>query len=248
MILTKSQSTVRSLVQHATKSQVYDELEAPIPGSNSGSAAFQPTTGEVNLYPDPATFETQNPRFYADCEGMLGAEPVAAQHQKVWWKYGRRYLIEERDGKRIDRSTAVKTIYPKFLYIFSDVICMVTRNQKSWADTAVRLLEWSTVGAYNAVNQYALPALIIILNAPAVEDQRWVSEDQDQATEDFFKSVEQEIVENETLREMAKKVCPCSSFINLKRILICLSTERRQDNERTIPSKLLKCLCSLHPS
>lgn len=184
-----------------------DKLEAPVPGSDSGSASLLPTTGEVNLYYDPGTFGTKSPCFYADCEGMLGAEPAAAQHQKSWYKYGRRYLIEEIDGKQIDRSTAVKTIYPKFLYIFSDAICMVTRNQKSWANTAVKLLEWSAIGAHNTINQYALPAAIIILNQPTVEDERWVSEDQGAATRDFFDAVEQEIVENATLREMAQKVC-----------------------------------------
>jgi len=69
-----------------------------------------------------------------------------------------------------------------------------------------KLLEWSTIGAHNAVNQYALPAAIIILNGPTVEVDRWISENQDEVTEDFFKSVEQEIFESSTLREMAQKV------------------------------------------
>jgi len=195
------------LISNSKQESELDGLEAPVPGSDSGSASCIPTTGEVNLYSDPETFGTQSPRFYADCEGMLGAEPVAAQHQKSWNKCGRRYLIEEKDGKQIDRSTAVKTIYPKFLYIFSDAICMVTKNQRSWADTAVKLLEWSAIGARNTVNQYALPAAIIILNQPTVEDERWISEDQGATTEDFFNSIEQEIVENATLREMAQNVC-----------------------------------------
>jgi hypothetical protein len=195
------------LISNAKRGFELDELEAPVPGSDSGSHSFLPTTGEVNLYYDPETFGTKSPRFYADCEGMHGAEPAAAQHQKLWHKYGRPYLIEEKDGKQIDRSTAVKTIYPKFLYIFSDAICMVTKSHKSWAETAVTLLEWSAIGAQNTVNQYALPAAIIILNQPTVEAERWISEDQDAATQDFFDSVEQEIVENATLREMARKVC-----------------------------------------
>jgi hypothetical protein len=187
------------LISNANRNSAWDQLEAPVPGSDSGSSSFLPTTGEVSLDFDPATFGTESPRFYADCEGVLGAEPAAAQHQKIWQKHGWRYLIEERDGKPMDRSTAVKTIYPKFLYIFSDVICMVTRNQKSWTETAVRLLEWSAIGAQNTLNQYALPVAIIILNQPTVEDERWISEDQYAATRDFFSSVEQEIVENATL-------------------------------------------------
>jgi hypothetical protein len=177
-----------------------------VPGSQTGSSACLPTTGEVNLYVDPETFGTVVPHFFADCEGMFGGEPAAAQHQKEWSKYGRRYLLESKDGKQIDRKTAVMTIYPRFLYIFSDVICMVTRNQKAWADSAIKLLEWSLVGAHNTVNQSALPALIVVLNAPTIENEAWVSDDHDAATRDFFMSIEQEITENSTVREMAKKV------------------------------------------
>ena len=137
---------------------------------------------------------------------MLGGEPAAAQHQKDWSKDGRKYLLESKDGKQIDRKTAVMTIYPRFLYIFSDVVCMITRNQKAWADSAVKLLEWSLVGAHNTVNQYALPALIIVLNGPTIENEAWISDDHDVATRDFFTAIEKEISENTTLREMAKKV------------------------------------------
>ena len=137
---------------------------------------------------------------------MLGGEPAAAQYQKDWSKDGRKYLLESKDGKQIDRKTAVMTIYPRFLYIFSDVICMITRNQKAWADSAVKLLEWSLVGAHNTVNQYALPALIIVLNGPTIENEAWISDDYDVATRDFFTAIEKEISENITLREMVKKV------------------------------------------
>jgi len=83
---------------------------------------------------------------------------------------------------------------------------MVTRNQKAWADSAVKLLEWSLVGAHHTVNQYALPALIIVLNGPSIEKEEWVSDDFESATNDFFTSIEHEIRENTTLREMAKMV------------------------------------------
>ncbi|KAL9619192.1 MAG: hypothetical protein Q9160_006201 [Pyrenula sp. 1 TL-2023] len=82
---------------------------------------------------------------------------------------------------------------------------MVTRNQKAWADSAVKLLEWSRVGTHNTVNQYALPALIIILNGRAVENEAWISDDKDAATRDSFMTIENEIKENNTLREMAMK-------------------------------------------
>ncbi|KAK3936131.1 hypothetical protein QBC46DRAFT_367088 [Diplogelasinospora grovesii] len=189
---------IRSLIHNAAKWDMFDNLEAPVPGAQTGMSACLPTTGEVNLYLDPDTFGTAVPHFLADCEGMLGGEPAAAQHQKDWSKHGRRYLLESKDGKQIDRNTAVMTIYPRFLYIFSDVICMPGLM-------AVKLLEWSLVGAHNTVNQSALPALIIVLNGPTIENEAWISDDHDAATRDFFMAVEQEINENATLREMAKK-------------------------------------------
>ena len=82
---------------------------------------------------------------------MLGGEPVAAQYQTEWPRFGKKYLLESKDGKPIDRKSAVMTIYPRFLYIFSDVICMITGNEKAWADSAMKLLEWSVVGAHNMV-------------------------------------------------------------------------------------------------
>lgn len=194
------------MICNANRPDKFKNLVAPVPGGHSGSSLCLPTTGEVNLYLDPDTFGTEFPHFFVDCEGMLGAEPAAAQYQKEWSKHGRRYLLESKDSKQIDRKTAVMTIYPRFLYIFSDVICMITRNQKAWADSAVKLLEWSLVGAHSTVNQYALPALIIVLNGPSIENETWISDDHDAATRDFFMSVEQEISENTTLREMAKKV------------------------------------------
>ncbi|KAK6531863.1 hypothetical protein TWF694_003028 [Orbilia ellipsospora] len=123
------------------------------------------TTGEVNLYPEPSTFSSRSPILYADCEGIMGSEPLAAQYQTDWTKYGRRYRIQVP----MDRRTVVSKIYPRFLYIFSDVVCYDTKDHKSWVDTATRLLEWSSVGAQHTINQYTLPALIIILNSPMVE-------------------------------------------------------------------------------
>lgn len=171
-----------------------------------GSSVMLSTTGEVNLYLDPSTFGDECPRFYADSEGMLGTEPVASQHQKDWMRSDKRYLVETKDGKPIDRRTAVKAIYPRFLYIFSDVVCFVTRNHKAWADSARRLLKWSTVGAQGSINHRSLPALIIILNGPAFEDEAWVSDNHMAATEGFFKAIAQEIEANAKIRKLAQKV------------------------------------------
>jgi hypothetical protein len=75
--------TVRSLIKQAENASAFEiDQISPIPGENSNSAVCSSTTGEVNLYLDPETFGTTNPHFFADCEGMLGTEPAAAQYQK----------------------------------------------------------------------------------------------------------------------------------------------------------------------
>ena len=107
----------------------------------------------------------------------------------------------------MDRRTAVQTLYPRFLYTLSDVICYVTRNQKTWADSALRLLNWSLVGAQSTINQQALPALIIVLNGPTLENPDWISGDPEAATKDFFSAIEDEISKNATIRDLAQKVC-----------------------------------------
>lgn len=138
---------------------------------------------------------------------MLGGEPLAAQHQQQWMRHGRRYHVRSRDGRSVDRQTAVETIYPRFLYIFSDVVCYVTRNHRAWANSAIRLLEWSKAGVENTINQHALPALIIVLNAPDLEaESSWLGENSDAVTDEFFKAVEDEIRQNSRLKELSKKV------------------------------------------
>lgn len=144
--------------------------------------------------------------FYADCEGLLGMEPLAAEHQTEWTKSSRRYHIQPKDGELIDRRTAVKTIYPRFLFIFSDVVCYVTRNHRTWVESALKLLEWSRTGVKNAVNQYALPALIIILNGPALENEQWLRGDQERVTDDFFDAIEPELLKSSEFRELARRV------------------------------------------
>lgn len=164
------------------------------------------TTGEVNLYPDPATSGTHTPRLYVDCEGFQGIAPLASRYQDKWHSKGRQYIIEAADGEAVDRTAAVKSIYPKFLYIFSDVICVVNRNARLRTQTALQLLEWSEAGAHHSVNQSALPAAIIIVNAPPADNERWISDNLDAMTEDFFRGIDLELEENNALRRRASEV------------------------------------------
>ncbi|KAH6855719.1 acyl transferase/acyl hydrolase/lysophospholipase [Chaetomium sp. MPI-CAGE-AT-0009] len=76
--------------------------------------------------------------------------------------------------------------------MFSDVVCYVTRNQKTWADSALKLLEWSNAGAESSINKSVLPALIIILNAPSLEEETWLG-DGTEPTDAFFNAIDAEI-------------------------------------------------------
>ena len=196
------------MIRAANSTSSSNDLEAPVAGSRSGEMASSATTGEVNLYPDPDTIGTESPAFFVDCEGLSGGETIASKYQSRWFKFGRSYLIENKDGRQVDRDTAVKEIYPKFLYIFSDVVCMVTRNPKVSAELARKVLEWGQVGARNAVNQYSLPALVVIINGPTIENppQSWLSDDLDAATKSFFNHINEEINTNATLQALAKEV------------------------------------------
>ncbi|KAK6510907.1 hypothetical protein TWF506_009995 [Arthrobotrys conoides] len=204
---------IRSLIYHSAKDGAFGSFESPVPGAKSGEGVLLSTTGEVNLYAEPSTFGTKSPIFFADCEGIMGSEPLAAKHQKDWAKFGRKYRVQVP----MDRRTVVKKIYPRFLYIFSDVVCYVTRDHRSWADTAVRLLEWSSIGAQTTINQDTLPALIIILNAPIVENTAWVSDDLDAVTRDFFRVIENELEANDGLRALASKYGDTSMLELFKR-------------------------------
>ena len=116
-----------------------------------GSAGgIVPTSGDVHLYPDPETFESDTPILYADCEGLEGGgrEPIATRfrsREKIG-KVGRIGSFEKRmqrvphtserdltwadtNNKR-SREFAVTHLYPRLLYTFSDVVVFVLKSHK----------------------------------------------------------------------------------------------------------------------
>jgi len=56
-------------------------LPSPVAGTSANSNV--PTSGDVHLYSDPSTYNTEYPLLYADCEGLEGGEntPMAAQYR-----------------------------------------------------------------------------------------------------------------------------------------------------------------------
>lgn len=109
-----------------------------------------PTSGDVHLYPDPHTVDSDNPILYADCEGLEGGErePLGAwrKTKDTSSKLGR-MGSSERDIRNINhmsereitwattnakrsREFAVTHLYPRLLYTFSDVIVFVLKNPR----------------------------------------------------------------------------------------------------------------------
>lgn len=109
-----------------------------------------PTSGDVHLYTDPQSFESNTPILYADCEGLKGGErePIAAKYHKKRKvsKIGRIGSFEKRMQKiphtsereitwantneKRSREYAVTYLYPRLLYTFSDVVVFVLRNPR----------------------------------------------------------------------------------------------------------------------
>ncbi len=174
--------------------------------------SFKSTTGEVSLYPDPKSFGSPSPILFADCEGLSGGEPISSQHQSSWFKHGTSYRVDSSQDSNLRRLATAK-IYPRLLYMLSDVVCMVTANQRTSSELAKRVLDWGRTGALAVVNQETLPALIIISNKMGAHVETKT------ATESFF----QAIGHDKELKELATEV---SDAIRKSCLALPLSSSR----------------------
>jgi hypothetical protein len=98
----------------------------------------------VHLYIDPETAYGPLPMLYADCEGLEGGDtaPIASRLRETMRNQGhpsvvRRRLFSSRPRELVyaktntdarNREWAVKQVYPRLLYTFSDVVVFVLRN------------------------------------------------------------------------------------------------------------------------
>lgn len=161
-----------------------------------------PTSGDVNLYADPATHADSLPILFADCEGFEGGErtPLGAMQGKKTKEQDTQQKhqsltstsrIIEWAGTEESRSRefAVAELYPRLLYTFSDVVVFVLRNPKTFQSAVLnKLLDWGVTSLEKSINQPALPHAIVVLNAtdPGVDDREW---DTDFATQSLLSSV-----------------------------------------------------------
>jgi hypothetical protein len=127
---------------------------SPVTGSINDNI---PTSGDVHLYSDPATYYTATPMLYADCEGLDGGEnvprgarykhrddaapptarPSSSRNDPTFRKKLRKVAhSSQRDitwattPETRKREYAVTQLYPRLLYTFSDVVVFVLRNPK----------------------------------------------------------------------------------------------------------------------
>lgn len=131
-----------------------DRFPSPVSGNINDNV---PTSGDVHLYSDPASYYSSMPMLYADCEGLDGGEnvPRGARYKQrdviaVPARSPTTRLDPGRPGEKTHkiahssqrdlswattpetrkREYAVTQLYPRLLYTFSDVVIFVLRNPK----------------------------------------------------------------------------------------------------------------------
>jgi len=103
-----------------------------------GTEIDSPTTGDVHLFPDPKSLKTDRPLFFADCEGFSGGNsaPLAARTKESNKKFKHNHhphraktrKREMATSEQYTRQWAVDELYPRILFTFSDIVCLVSKN------------------------------------------------------------------------------------------------------------------------
>ena len=131
-----------SLKEHKLPMHADSLFESPVVGSMKHDKS--PTSGDVHLYADPETAYTRLPMLFADCEGLQGGETEPAANKlrkkgKNIYNQGRDRFFKAQPRELVyaksntdarNREWAVKRVYPRLLYTFSDVIVFVLRNTR----------------------------------------------------------------------------------------------------------------------
>lgn len=214
-------SLIRLLVE--LNSQGASSPQVPVIGSTRRSDL--PTSGDVHLYADLQTFESEQPILYADCEGLEGGErePCGARLKKdrlptttgrqrtnsFARNIRRQYHTSEReilwatDTLRKSREYHVRHLYPRLLYTFSDVIVFVMKNYRVVESVIEQLLRWAADALETSSNQPVLPHAIIVLNAHDSNSDPALWE-ANESTIQFLESVGRALHQNHNIRKFAE--------------------------------------------
>lgn len=226
---------VKTLVEYQRSQAVRDnnEFPTPIAGSIDDSA---PTSGDVHLYVDPSTYDSKHPLLYADCEGMDGGEriPIGATNKdhgirsqapkklRKAHKSVKREMVWANDPEKRKREFAVKNLYPRLLYAFSDVVVFVLRNARTFESSAlVPMLKWAAASIEGSVNQSAMPHAVIVLNFtdPSTDPNGWTTS---VATESLLGTFSNAVWDNEDVSSHARYWQKRGHAINNTRdLLLC---------------------------
>ncbi|KAJ4183357.1 hypothetical protein NW755_009848 [Fusarium falciforme] len=167
------------------------------------SGSRQSTSSNVHLYADPQTFLSENPILYADCEGIDGDEiptemtkslasasdpndplsdavqsPELDSQDIAWSK-------KPRHSGAWTRREITKTLFPRILYIFSDVVVFIPFNRIRLDDTIFQLVQWGHSATIQSYNKPVLPsAIIAFINRDEQVDPR--DYDLEDARKSFF--------------------------------------------------------------
>jgi hypothetical protein len=123
----------------ATATSTLCGTQAPIVGDEKHKD--KPTSGDVHLFRDPSSWNSNQPCLFADCEGLQGgnSDPIAVQTlERVKTQLGdlrnrgfQALKIKWATSEKICcRSWMVEQLYPRILFTFSDVVCFVERNMR----------------------------------------------------------------------------------------------------------------------
>lgn len=120
-----------------TNPEIDPTFPSPVVGSYINDSI--PTSADVHLYCDPATWSRERPILYADCEGLNAGErvPMGAHSKRIArLDHSRRLglVVRPLEWANSDdtktRQYAVTQIYPRLLYTFSDVVVFVLDKPK----------------------------------------------------------------------------------------------------------------------
>ncbi|KAF1956454.1 hypothetical protein CC80DRAFT_516035 [Byssothecium circinans] len=176
---------------------------------------YVPTSEDVHLYSDPLSAFTDEPIFFADCEGLQGGErePLGAKFKRSRKKSfkserapvptSERELVWANNTTLASRQYAVTNLYPRLLYTFSDVIVFVLKNPRVIESVFEQLVNWAAAALEMSSNQPVLPHAIIALNASNndIDQEQW---DPKYATDSLFESISRTVYKNPTFKKYAQ--------------------------------------------
>ncbi|ETI28069.1 hypothetical protein G647_00518 [Cladophialophora carrionii CBS 160.54] len=143
----------------------------------AGANFSMPITGDVHLYADSRTLETNHPVLYIDSEGLDGGSypPLGARSRRNQPRVSTKVqcsqdYVSERPiawagpGERRTRTYTTERFHQRILYSISDVVVFVATNTRNMEQILKQLVSSGHDSLEHSVNQPVQPQAIIVLN------------------------------------------------------------------------------------